>query len=104
MADFTIFLNGAAGGAVLAGVVCFMTLNDLVRSHERRDRKMGQFVAAQLVSITLLAAIGGTTSWAFTGRAGDFITGLTALGFVLLIAGDRLVSPEKNLGYREGSQ
>lgn len=91
MGDFSPFLVGAAGGAVLGGVRFFLSLAELAISTEHGQRKAGQFIATQLLSMALLAAIGGAAAWAFDGRAGTFITGFAALGLFLVVAGESVL-------------
>jgi len=100
MGDFSVFLVGAAGGAVLGGVRFFLSLADLALSTEFGQRKAGQFMATQLLSMLLLAAISGSVSWALDGRAGTFITGFTALSLLLVIAGESVLG----LGKKSSSQ
>lgn len=92
MDDFSIYLVGAAGGAVLGILRFFLSLAELTKSTEYGQRKARQFLATQLLSAFLLASIGGAAAWAFDGRAGMFITGFTALGLFLVIAGESVLA------------
>lgn len=82
---------GAAGGLVLGLAVLLMNLVENLRSRPP-DLHTGQLVLTHLVVTVLLAGIGGVCAHFLSGQAGDFLQGVTAVGFLLLLAGGTLTT------------
>lgn len=80
---------GAAGGLVLGLAVFLMNLVENLRS-QTPDLRTGQLVLTHVGVTVLLAGIGGVCAHFLTGQAGDFLQGVTAVGFLLLLAGGAL--------------
>lgn len=90
MEELQTFAAGAAGGAILGLLRAFMSTGQLLHAAGPGERKAWQFALSQLLVIVILGTVGGVAAWAFTGRAGNFITGFTSLSLFLLIAGNTL--------------
>ena len=82
---------GAAGGLVLGLAVLLLNLVENQR-REVQQHRTGQLVSTHLVVAVLLTAIGGACAHFLSGQAGDFLQGVTAVGFLLLIAGGTLTT------------
>lgn len=84
--------------ALIAGVAGGMCLGlfRLIISLAARIRDPGMvarykdLVWSHVVLIFIFGVLGGVCSWAFSGRAGDFVQGLTALATITLFAGESL--------------
>lgn len=79
----TIF-PGALGGLFLALGRFAITYMRLKSPHP----KIGQLLLMQIPLVIVLPILGGGLAWVTTGISGAFLTGLGALGFILLAAGD----------------
>lgn len=87
--DLTAAFAGAFGGFSLGFTVLTLNLIDVLRSSTPSPRT-GQFLWTHLAVASLLALIGGLCAHFLTGQAGDFLQGITAVGFLLLIGGSAL--------------
>lgn len=74
---------GAAGGFVLGLVRLIMTMAGL-----SSGQNAGQAIGAHVLLAFMLALVGGTVAYFTSGIAGSFITGVTGLALILLLAGD----------------
>jgi hypothetical protein len=83
------FWLGVLGGVALAIVGLVQVLKDFQKEQVSRDtsQKLNKgFIGGWTVGAVLVALFGGIIGKATEGSAGAFITGITALGFVALIA------------------
>ena len=84
--------------ALIAGVAGGMSLGlfRLIISLVARTRDPGivgrykDLVWSHIALMFVFGILGGVCSWAFSGRAGDFVQGLTALATITLFAGESL--------------
>lgn len=86
-------IAGACGGFSLGLVLLTLNAVDIHRNATASPR-IGQLVASQLCVALVLALLGGLCAFFLTGSAGDFLMGVTALGFILLASGNILSSSE----------
>jgi uncharacterized membrane protein len=84
-------LSGMLGGSILG--LCRLLLSLHVVSSQHPDNpRYKQVVGSHAVAMVLFASIGAAVSWAFQGRAGDFLTGVSAVVMMTLIAGKLMQS------------
>jgi hypothetical protein len=62
--------------------------------HHPHAARFGQLVASHILVALVFALLGGAVSWALTGRAGDFMQGVTALSTLILLAGGLVQTSE----------
>lgn len=79
-------LAGMLGGAVLGIGRLLMSLHALSTHHEDNP-KYKRLIGMNLLATLLFALVGASMSWALTGRAGDFIQGLTGILMLVILAG-----------------
>ena len=78
----TPFLAGAAGGISMAVFNALRSLSGI----EKADKVLVlRRLNGLLIAACLHGALGGLVAWGTQGRAGDFITGLAAVGFVAVL-------------------
>lgn len=87
-------IAGACGGFCLGLVLMIMNLVEVHRNPTASPR-IGQLLGTQLCVAVVLALLGGLCAFFLTGSAGDFLMGVTALGFILLAGGNILSSHER---------
>lgn len=87
--DWTAAAAGASGGFTLGLCVLIINLVDTLRSSSPSPRT-GQTAWTHLTIAVLLAFIGGLSAHFLTGRAGDFLQGVAALSFILLVGGSAM--------------
>lgn len=85
---FHTFLAGFLGGGIL-GFIHFM--RSLAQA--KGEKLLQHFVAASLIGI-VYAFLGGIVATYLQGNAGSFVTGLTAIGLVVAVAGNYLLKEE----------
>jgi ammonia channel protein AmtB len=76
---------GVMGGLSLGIGRLLVTLIGIVRQHSHLPRYRQLFLSQGIVMV-LFGIIGGIFSWAFSGKSGDFIGGITALTLLSLFA------------------
>lgn len=84
-------IAGAAGGFALGLAVLALNVLDVLRSDSPRMLP-GQLLWTHLVAAAVLALAGGIVAHFLTGPAGDFMQGVTAIGFLLILGGSTVSS------------
>ncbi|PNI09432.1 hypothetical protein CXX84_03980 [Arthrobacter sp. AFG7.2] len=88
------FLQGALGGSVLGLGRLIVTIIGM--DHESHPTKYGQLIASHILAAVLFGLLGGVMAFAFEGRAGSFMQGISAMALLGILAGTMLpVSPGK---------
>lgn len=82
-------IAGVAGGMCLGLFRLITSLVARTRDHEMVGRYK-DLIWSHVALIFVFGVLGGVCSWAFSGRAGDFVQGLTALATITLFAGESL--------------
>lgn len=79
-----VLLAGGAGGFCLAAGQAIVSYRAIISSD---SPQIGVFVVAQIIPVVLLSLVGAIVAWATASEpVSSFLTGLTALGFVLVLA------------------
>lgn len=87
---------GVLGGAIL-GLCRLMLSLGVVAGHHQPMKRYLKILAGHLVATLLFSIIGGTVAWAFQGKAGDFLTGVTALITIVVLGGKLMPSDTQDI-------
>lgn len=87
---------GMMGGLILG--VCRLLLSlGVVARHHQPLRRYWPILAGHLTATLLFGFIGGTVAWALQGKAGDFISGVTALVTIVVIGGKMMPADTEDI-------
>ncbi|RDV08692.1 hypothetical protein DXK94_17430 [Arthrobacter sp. RT-1] len=79
------FLHGALGGCVLGLGRLILTLIGL--DHLNHQTKYGQLFASHILAAILFGLLGGVMAFAFEGKAGNFMQGISSMALLGVLAG-----------------
>jgi hypothetical protein len=82
------FLQGALGGGVLGLGRLILTIIGM--DHANHQTKYGQLFASHILAAVLFGLLGGVMAFAFEGKAGNFMQGISAMALLGILAGTML--------------